>query len=158
MTDTDERAGHEHRLAGAEAQAALEAHATPERVEIRQGSAGRVEASEVSVRQGAIGFVRADRIDVAMGAVGAALGRRVHVRQGFSRLAAARDSISLEQSGALTVVANRVDVGRQSGVVFLFARNVHGNVRTLFDWRAGLAFGLGAGLVAFVAGLLPRRR
>ena len=158
MTDTDGRAGDEHRLAGAEAQAALEARAAPDLVEVRRGNAGRVEASEVSVRQGAIGFARADRIDLAMSAVGAALGRRIDIRQSFSRLAAARDSVSLQQSGALTVVANRVDVGRQSGVVFLFARNVHGNVRTLFDWRAGLAFGVGAGLVAFVAGLLPRRR
>jgi hypothetical protein len=158
MTDTNGRSTHEHRLAGAEAQAALEAHATPERAEIRQSAAGRVEASEVFVRQGAVGFARADRINVAMGAVGAALGRRVDVRQSLSRFAAARDTVSLEQSGALTVVANRVDVGRQSGVVFLFARNVHGNVRTLFDWRAGLAFGVGAGLVALLAGLLPRGR
>jgi hypothetical protein len=93
-----------------------------------------------------------------MGAVGAAVGRRVDLRQSLSRLAAARDSVHLEQSGVLTVIANRVEVGRQSGVVFLFAWNVQGNVRTLFDWRAGLAFGVGAGLIAFVAGLLPRRR
>lgn len=165
MTDTDGRAAGEHELAGAEEQAAREAHATSaaratpgERLEIRQRGVGQVEASQISIRQGAAGFARADRIDIAMGAVGAVLGRRVDIRQSLSRLVAARETVGLEQSGALAVVANRVDVGRQSGVVFLFARNVHGDVRTLFDWRAGLAFGLGAGLVAFLAGLAPRRR
>jgi hypothetical protein len=128
-----------------------------ERIEIRQGGAGRAEATEISVRQGGIGLAQAERISLEMGAIGAAVGSQVEVRQGLSRLTAARESVRMEQSGALAVLANRVEVGRQSGVVFLFARNVEGDVRPLFDWRAGLAFGAGAALVATATRLLPRR-
>lgn len=129
-----------------------------ERIEIRQGGAGRAEATEITVRQGGIGLAQAERISLEMGAIGAAVGNAVEVRQGLSRLTAARESVRMEQSGALAVLANRVEVGRQSGIVFLFARNVHGDVRPLFDWRAGLAFGAGAALVATATRLLPRRR
>lgn len=131
---------------------------TAERIEIRQGGAGRAEATEIRVRQGGIGLAQAERIRLEMGAIGAAVGSQVEVRQGLSRLTAARESVRLEQSGALAVLANRVEVGRQSGVVFLFARNVHGDVRPLFDWRAGAAFGAGAALVAAAARALRRRR
>ncbi|MDQ3870224.1 MAG: hypothetical protein M3301_01235, partial [Chloroflexota bacterium] len=116
---------------------------TAERVEIRQGGAARANANEITVRQGGIGLARAERISLEMGAIGAAFGSKVVLRQGLSRLTAAREWVRLEQSGALAVLANRVEIGRQSGVVFLFARNVHGDVRPLFDWRGGLALGAG---------------
>jgi hypothetical protein len=54
-----------------------------------------------------------------------------------------------------TVVANNVVVERPSGVLFLIARQVSGDVRAVFDWRGALAFGAAFGLVA---GLLRRRR
>ncbi len=130
---------------------------TAERIEIRQGGAGRAQGTEITVRQGGIGLAQAERISLEMGAIGAAVGGDVELRQGVSRLTAARGSIRMEQSGALAVLANRVEIGRQSGVVFLFARDVHGDVRPLFDWRAGLAFGAGAALVAAATRLLPRR-
>ena len=54
-----------------------------------------------------------------------------------------------------TLVARTVHADRGTGVVFLFAQRVEGSVRTLFDWRAGLAFGAAFGLIA---GLVRRRR
>ena len=129
------------------------------RIDIRQGGAARAEASEISVRQGGIGLAKGDRISIEMGAIGAALGGQVDVRQGMSRLTAARESVRMEQSGSFAVLANRVEMARQSGVVFLFAREVQGDVRALFDWRAGAAFGAAAGLVAVLArGIRGRRR
>lgn len=168
MTDQD-RPGDE-RLDTAEAEAAREAAQAAGRartaggsgrksrkgelVTIEQGAAGRVEAGEVSVERGAIGLARAGHVEVHMGAVGAALGERVELHQGLTRLAASTGSVRLEQAGAGTVIANEVTFGPRSGTVVLIARRVEGDVRTLFDWRAGAAFGLVAGLVL---SLLRRR-
>ncbi len=111
------------------------------RVDVRQGGAGRVEGGEVSVRQGAIGFAKGERIQLELGAMGAAIGTHVELHQGVTRFVAARESVRMEQAGAMTVLANRVDMSPQSGAVFLFAREVHGDARSIFDWRAGAAFG-----------------
>ncbi|MBA2557641.1 MAG: hypothetical protein H0V12_09930 [Chloroflexi bacterium] len=118
-----------------------------EEVHITQGGAGRVKAGDLRVRQGGVGLARADRISVRMGALGAALGRDIEVRQGFARFAAARESVRFHQAGAMTVIANRAQLGSGSGVVFLFARRVEGEGRVLFDWRAGVAFGAALGVV-----------
>jgi hypothetical protein len=189
VTQTEEPQSPHRSLTAAEVQAGLDARAeaggeqpasrrvaprssgaaptragAPERVvadvvEIQRGGAGRVEAGDVSVRQGAIGFARAKEIEVEMGAVGAAIGSEIELERALTRFAAARDSITLEQSGALGVLANRVSLGRGAGVVFLFARKVEGDVRPVFDWRGGLAFGAAAGAVlAVVRALLGGRR
>lgn len=124
-----------------------------DRVDIKQGGAGRVEAQEITVRQGGIGLARGERVSVELGGMGAALGTNVELHQGFSRFVAARESVRMEQSGAMTVIANNVEMAPQSGVVFLIARNVQGPVNTLFDWRAAVAFGAAFGVAA---GLLRR--
>jgi hypothetical protein len=128
------------------------------RIAVRQGGVGRAQADEISVRQGGIGLARADRINVDMGGVGAALGTDIRLQRVFSRLAAARNAVTLEQSGAMTVVANRVEMRPRSGAIFLFARRVEGDVRPVFDWRSGAAFGAAAGLVVAAARLLRGRR
>jgi hypothetical protein len=124
-----------------------------DRVDIKQGGAGRVEAQEITVRQGGIGLARGERVSVELGGVGAALGTNVELHQGFSRFLAARESVRMEQSGAMTVIADKVEMAPQSGVVFLIARHVQGPVNTLFDWRAAVAFGAAFGVAA---GLLRR--
>jgi hypothetical protein len=134
------------------------ARADAAQIAVHQGGVGRAEAEEISVRQGGIGVARGDRIRVDMGAVGAALGTDVHVRRAFSRLAAARNAVTLEQAGAMTVVANRVEMRPRSGAIFVFARRVEGEVRPIFDWRSGAAFGAVAGLIVAAAQLLRGRR
>lgn len=124
-----------------------------DRVDIKQGGAGRVEAREITVRQGAIGLARGERVSVELGGVGAVLGTNVEIHQGFSRFVAARETVRMEQGGAMTVIANNVEMAPQSGVVFLLARTVNGTVNTVFDWRAALAFGAAFGVAA---GLLRR--
>jgi hypothetical protein len=127
-----------------------------ERLEITQGGVGRAEAGEIHVEQGGVGLARAQRVEVRMGGVGAAIGEEIELNQAFARLAVSTGSVKMEQAGAMTVVANDVSFGPQSGVVFLIARRVQGDVRTLFDWRAAAAFGAAVGLVLALIG--PRRR
>ncbi|HET7678360.1 MAG TPA: hypothetical protein VFK38_10985 [Candidatus Limnocylindrales bacterium] len=128
-----------------------------ERVDIKQGGAGRVESSEINVRQGGIGLARGERIQVEMGAVGVALAGNIEIHQGIGRLVAARDSVRLEQAGAMNVIANRVEMGPQSGAVLVIARNVTGEVRTLVDWRAGVAFAVTLGVIGAILRALRGR-
>jgi hypothetical protein len=60
------------------------------------------------------------------------------------------------------MVANNVNVEGASGIVFLFARKVNGNVTTAFGPRESVLFGAVAGLVAGVmlmlGGLFRRKK
>jgi hypothetical protein len=70
----------------------------------------------------------------------------------------ARD-VRLEQSVVRSVVANHVQIERTTGVLFLLARRVDGDVRAIFDWRGALAFGAALGVVSSVLrGRFGRRR
>ena len=53
------------------------------------------------------------------------------------------------------LVANHVHIERTTGVFFLIARKVDGNVKAILDWRGALAFGAAFGAVT---ALLRRRR
>ena len=83
---------------------------------------------------------------VEMGAIGAALGDEVRVTQGAVGTVLARD-VRIEQAVVRTVVANNVRFERTTGVLFLVARRVEGNVRVLLDWRGAIVFGAAMGVV-----------
>lgn len=116
-------------------------------VEVRQGGIGRANAQDVAVTMGGIGFARGDRVSVELGGMGAGIGREVRLTQGAASLLVGRD-VNVEQSLVQTVAAANVRFERPSIVIFMLARRVEGPVRALFDWRAGLAFGAAAGIVA----------
>jgi hypothetical protein len=125
-----------------------------ESIDVRQGAVARVDARDVSVTGGAIALARGERISIELGAAGAAIAGEAHVTQGAVNAVVAREA-HVEQSLVQTVIANDVRFDRPSAVVFLLARRVEGEMRAIFDWRGGLAFGLGAGLVMSI---LRRRR
>jgi hypothetical protein len=124
-----------------------------DRVDIRGGAVGRVEAGEVTVGAGAIGAARADRVSVDRGVLGAAMARNVEVSRGYARSILARQ-VQIDRAAARMIVAADVRAER-TAVVFLLARRVSGDVRVLFDWRGAIAFGAVAGLVG---GLIARAR
>src|SRR3954464_4648069 len=115
-------------------------------VNVRQGGIGRVDAEEVFVEQGGIGAVRGDRVSVELGGIGAVLAGEARVTQGAVGTVVAR-SAAVEQSVIRTLVAADVHVDRPTGVLFLLAARVSGDVRPVLDWRGALAFGAAAGLV-----------
>jgi hypothetical protein len=119
---------------------------TPTRVEVSRGAVGRMEATTIDVHQGAVGAAQAGSVSIEQGAVGGVLGSDVELRRSVVRGILAR-SVRVEQSFVRTLVAGEVRVERATGVGFLIARRVVGDVRVLLDWRGALAFGAGAGLV-----------
>lgn len=127
-----------------------------DRVDVRLGAVGRVDATELSVHQGAVGGARADRVTVDQGALGGAIAREVTVSQGVARTLVAQEA-HLEQSFVRTLVASEVRTDGPTGIGILIARRVVGDVKVLLDWRGALAFGAATGLVAGLLGRLRRR-
>lgn len=82
------------------------------------------------------------------------MGGEVRLTQGAAGAVLARE-VNVEQAIVRTLVANEVKVERTTGVLFLIARHVEGNVRTVLDWRGAIAFGAAFGAVV---GLLRRRK
>ena len=124
-----------------------------DRVDVRAGAVGRVEAGEVTVSVGAIGAARADNVSVDRGALGAAMAGNVEVSRGYARSILARQ-VQIDRGAARMIVAADVRTER-TAVVFLLARRVSGDVRVLFDWRGAIAFGAVAGVLV---GLISRAR
>ena len=115
-------------------------------IDISQGGIGRATADDIAISQGGIGFARGDRVSVEMGGIGAAIGGEVRLTQGVAGTILARD-VRVEQAGVRTILANHVHIERTTGVLFLIARRVDGNVRAVLDWRGALAFGAAFGVV-----------
>ena len=110
---------------------------------------GRASATDIAVTQGGVGAARADRVSVELGAIGAALAGDVSITQGAAGSILARD-VRIEQSAVRMLVANEVHIERTTGVLFLIARKVDGNVKALLDWRGAIAFGAAFGLVSAI--------
>lgn len=115
-------------------------------VDVSMGGIGRAQASDIAVSQGGIGLARAERVSVEMGGIGAAIGGEVRLTQGGAGVVLAREA-RVEQGFVRTLIANNVVAERTTGVLFLLAGRVDGNVRAVLDWRGALAFGAAFGLV-----------
>ena len=127
---------------------------TARSVAIHQGGIGSAQAEDLTVTMGGIGAVRGSRVSVELGGVGAALASEVHVTQGYLGPTIARE-VHVEQGMIRQVVAGHVTFGDRSGALLVLAGRVDGTVRTLLDWRGAVAFGAAFG---FVVGILRRPR
>jgi hypothetical protein len=127
-----------------------------DRVDVRMGAVGRVEAGELSIHQGAVGAARAERVQVERGAIGGAVARDVQVSQSFAR-GLIGQHVQVEQSFVRSVVAAEVTTTGPTGIGILIARKVVGDVKVLLDWRGALVFGAAAGLVGGLVGRIRWR-
>ena len=74
------------------------------------------------------------------------------MRQGAVALVESSAHVRLEQSAVGAVMGDAVEIGAGSLALVVIAREVHGDVRPVIDWRGALAFGVGLGLVRFLLG------
>jgi hypothetical protein len=149
-------------------------------VNIQQGGAQNVNAGDVTVRQGGVQNVNAETLTIRQGGVAKAKATNLHmvsggavfvqtetaefisskagvvvagggatIDQGSTRVLVAGGPVTIDQGASAVLVANNV-TANNSAVVFLFARNVDGNINAAFGPRESLLFGTVAGLVAGV--------
>ncbi|HXR27614.1 MAG TPA: hypothetical protein VN771_07105 [Candidatus Baltobacteraceae bacterium] len=103
------------------------ANLTAEHAEINQGAIAHAQVQDLAVRQGAVALVQSS----------------AHVR--------------LDQSAVGAVVGDQVELGAGSVAFLVVAREVHGDVKPLIDWRGALAFGVALGLARRLLGGRDRR-
>jgi len=126
----------------------------PAAAELGFAAIGRLDATEVAASYSAVGGAQGERVSVEIGALGGAIADRISVSQSAVGLLVAGEA-EIEQALLRTVVARRVSFRRASGALVLIAGRVEGDVRTVLDWRGALAAGVAAGVV--LALLRPRR-
>lgn len=125
-------------------------------VSIRKGAAGVIEADSVRVEKGGVKHAEAHLVEVHEGGIGSVQGGTVTVTDGGVGLA--RCEVLNVEDGGVGIALTRTAELSGTRVVFLAAREVHGDARALIDLRAGLLFGLAAGAAMGLLGLLFRRR
>lgn len=124
-------------------------------LEFERGAIGGVRATDVAARLAVVGGIAANHASVETGAVGGIIAREATVRQGVVSSVLAQNA-HLEQALVRVVVANTVQAGPTSGILFAVARRIDGEARIILDWRGALAFG--ASLGAFLALIRLARR
>lgn len=148
----------------------------PERVEandvvLRQAGARSIDAESVSVRQGGIVQAQTERLDMLQGAVVLAQTWEARMTASDAGLVCAGGPVTMDQSGAMALLAREAVTMDQSGVVlmmapevhadeanavFLLARRVDGDVHAVFGPRESLLFGAAAGAAVGLGFLLIR--
>lgn len=141
-------------------------------VTIRQGGATSIEADQAQIIQGGVAKVKADSFEVTSGGVMFAqtqdatlnnssakllvAGGHTQLNNSQALLAVAGNGMELVQSGTTVLISPKVTLDKASGVVFLVAKDVHGDVNTAFGPRDSILFGLVAGATAAAVTLLVR--
>jgi hypothetical protein len=100
----------------------------------------------------------ADRAEVTQGAIAHARVKDLLVRQGAVALVESSGQVRLDQSAAAAVVGDQVELGAGSIALLVVAREVHGDVKPLIDWRGALAFGAAFALVRILIGGRGKRQ
>ena len=152
------------------------AHAVEaEVVNISQGGADVIKANQVHIEMGIASTVYAEDVNVNMGGVVLADSDSLRVEQGGVVMARTQDLVVEDGGVGLAFADTATFANVRAGVVVtqhveledartlvLLSREIHGTVETVLDTRgaalAGIAAGLGVGLMLIIGGLLGRRR
>ena len=132
LDDTPVIADAPHIAETPQAAAKMPQHVRGENVNLGQGGVQSIKASSVTLSQGGAGRVRADEMTVQQGGVGMARAGNLTLQSG---------------SSAFAVVADEATVEEGANTFLVVSRSFSGDVRPTIDWRTGLAFGAGLGLV-----------
>jgi len=125
-------------------------------VDIQNGGARDIDATNVSITQGGARDIDAKTVTVNQGGVGRIQAEEVSVSQGGIGIARA-DHLTIQDGGnAFAVVADKATLDPESSVFLLVAGSTTGDVRPVLDWRSGLA--IGAGFAVVLSALRRLRR
>jgi len=112
-------------------------------VDITNGGARDIDATNVSITQGGARDIDAKTVTVNQGGVGRIQAEEVSVSQGGVGLVRA-DHLTIQDGGnAFAVMADKATLDPETSVFLLVAGSTTGDVRPVLDWRAGLAIGPG---------------
>ena len=124
-------------------------------VKISQSSVRNVEGGHIEMEQVCALSVDGEKVDAAQCLAGMISGNDITMNQGVGMIVAGndtklryscvpisltRDKASVKKSAAGIIAANRVKA-ENSAAVLVLAKNIDGNLNTLFDWKSAAALG-----------------
>jgi len=112
-------------------------------VDIQNGGARDIDATNVSITQGGARDIDAKTVTVNQGGVGRIQAEEVSVSQGGIGLARAEHLTIQDGGNAFAVMADKATLDPETSVFLLVAGSTTGDVRPVIDWRAALAIGAG---------------
>ncbi|MBN1264523.1 MAG: hypothetical protein JXA25_03460 [Anaerolineales bacterium] len=126
-----------------------------ETVRVQYGGANQITATDVEIYQGGALTVQSEnmRLDRSTGLL---LKSNTAISEGSNNAVVIGDQIQVNESRIGVAVTNQATISNSS-TIFLFAREMHGSVETVFDRRSAAALGVAAGVVLGFLGLLSRR-
>ena len=140
-------------------------------VKISQSSVRSAEGGHIEMEQVCALSVDGEKIEVAQGAAALITGEDITMNQSFGMIVAGnntklsyscvpmsltKENASVRKSAAGIIVAGKVKA-ENSAAVLVLAKNIDGNINTLFDWKSAAAFGAVIGGVWGMLTLLRRR-
>jgi hypothetical protein len=129
---------------------------------MRQGGAVKVEAEHLKMTQGGLIAAKTRKADLkaSVSTLIVAEGP-VHLDQSGAQVLATKGDVTMDQSGAVVLISRSVKA-EHSGATFLIAREVEGDIKTVFGPKESLIFGaaagIAAGLTCFLFRLLNKSR
>jgi len=140
-------------------------------VKISQSRVRSAEGGHIEMEQVCALSVDGEKIEVAQGAAALITGDDITMNQSFGMIVAGNDTklnyscipvsltkekASLKKSAAGIIAAGNVKV-ENSAAFLVLAKNIEGNINTLFDWKSAAAFGAVLGGVWGMLTLFRRR-
>ena len=115
-------------------------------VEIKNGGARDIDATNVSITQGGARDIDAETVTINQG--GAAQVRADDLTINYGGVAIARTgNLTVAEGGsAFAIMADKATLNEESRIFLLVAGSSSGDVRPVLDWRAAAAFGAGLAL------------
>ncbi len=125
-------------------------------VELQQVGALSIDGERINIDQGASCVIRASNINLNQCVSGITATETATIRSSLCPIVLSRKDVEVKDSATLLVAGNSV---KTEGVktLFVLAKEIDGDVKTLFDWRSALSFGAVIGGLMGLLALLRRK-
>lgn len=88
--------------------------------------------------------VRAESVTIQEGGAGRIVADTVHIQEGGAGIIQGQE-VRMQEGGAFALIADRAEL-QDSGAFLVVARQIGGQAKIIFDFRAAVLFGLIVGL------------
>jgi hypothetical protein len=125
-------------------------------IEMQQVGALSIDGDKIEVTQGAAILIRGEDVGINQSISFSSIGENTSINFSFIPLAVSKNDTTVHRSAAGIIAAATVKAENSSALLVL-AKNVEGNLTTLFDWKSAAAVGAVAGGIWGFFSLLRRR-
>lgn len=135
--------------------------ANSDQLTIRQGGVMNARTGHLELTQSSAGLVQTDNAQMNTSSATALVARGdILMDQSNAKILVAGGEVKMDQAASMLMVSNKVSM-QNSGTIFIFARQVEGDLKTVFGPKETVVFAVISGLIAgtmMMLGNLFRRK